>query len=273
MISRTLTALVLIPPVVLLVGWAPEWLFLLALVATVECGLYEYFVISQQAGFKGFPAVGYVAGGLLCLAQAAELRKPGALGFVVLILVLLLTLSLALRWTADLKYYLGATASTILGVLFVGFTLSWLVPLRFSNPIMGRQVALFLLLVIWADDICAFLVGRLVGRTLLFPRVSPRKTVEGALGGFAGSLFVAWGYGRWFWQTADLKTVMLLAGLVAVAGQVGDLVESAMKRGANLKDSGALLPGHGGLLDRIDSLLFGAPVLWLALALKDLWPL
>ncbi len=271
MISRVLTAVVLIPPVVYVIGWSPEWLFLLALVATVERALYEYFLISREAGFKSFPAVGYVAGALICLAQAAELRKPGALGFVILTLLLLLTLALALRWTTDLKHYLGAAASTVFGVLYVALGLSWLVPLRFSDPPLGRRLILLLFVVIWAGDICAYLVGRSLGRTVLFPRVSPNKTVEGSLGGLAGSLLVAWAYGRLFWQTADVKTVILLAALIAVAGQIGDLAESAMKRGANLKDSGAILPGHGGLLDRIDSLLFGVPALWLALVLKDIW--
>ena len=84
-------------------------------------------------------------------------------------------------------------------------------------------------------------------------------------------VLVAWGFTHWFWQTGDQKTVILIAGLVAVAGQAGDLVESALKRAADLKDSGTILPGHGGLLDRIDSLLFGAPALWLAWHLKDLW--
>ncbi len=275
MIPRILTALVLIPPVLFLIAWSPPWLFLLALLATVERGLYEYFNISREAGFRAFPAVGYVAGALICLAQAAEVRKPGVLGFTVLLLVILITFSLALRRTVDLKQYLGAASSTIFGILYVAFTLSWLVPLRFSERFSslatGRKLMLLLFLVIWSGDICAFLAGRWVGRTLLFPRVSPKKTIEGAVGGLAGSLLVAWGFGRWFWQTGDLKTVMLLAGLVAVAGQVGDLVESALKRGADLKDSGSILPGHGGLLDRIDSLVFGAPALWLALAFKDLW--
>ena len=139
-------------------------------------------------------------------------------------------------------------------------------------PRAGPQPLLLLFLVIWAGDICAYLIGRPFGRIPFFARISPRKTWEGALAGLAGSLLAAWGFAYWFWKTADLKTVMLLAAWIAVAGQVGDLVESAIKRGAKQKDSGALLPGHGGFLDRIDSLLFGAPALWLALlTLLAIW--
>lgn len=268
---RILTALPLALIVIWLILRAPEWLFLLALLLTVERSLYEFFNLSRLAGFKVYPAVGYVGGAALCLAQAAELRRPGGFGWAVLVLMVLLTLSLALRWTPDLKQFLGATSATLFGVLYVALTLSCLVPLRFTDPSVGRNLMVLLFLVIWAGDIFAFLAGRWFGRTLLLPRVSPKKTVEGALAGFAGSLLVAWGIARWFWRTIDLKTVMLLAGLIAVAGQLGDLVESALKRGVDLKDTGTLLPGHGGLLDRIDSLLFGAPALWVALALKDLW--
>ncbi len=269
---RILTGLPLALLVASLLWWGPVWLFVLVLLATVEIGLHEFFGISRQAGFKGFPVVGYVAGGVLCLAQAAELRRPGDLGLVVIALAFLFILWLALLRTPDLKQYLGAVSTTIFGILYVAFTLSCLVPLRFAGHdpawATGRELVFLLFLVIWAGDVFAFLGGRLMGRTLLFPRVSPKKTVEGAVAGLAGSLLVGWVFTRWFWQTADLKTVMLWSGLVALAGQVGDLVESALKRGADLKDSGTLLPGHGGLLDRIDSLLFGAPALWLAVALK-----
>jgi phosphatidate cytidylyltransferase len=170
-----------------------------------------------------------------------------------------------------LKQYLGAAATTVFGVLYVAFTLCWLVPLRFSKPLEGRNLVFLLFIVIWAGDIFAYLGGRLFGRTPVFLRVSPKKTVEGAVAGFAGSMAVAWVFTRWLWRVADLETTMVLAGLIAVAGQLGDLVESALKRGADLKDSGTLLPGHGGLLDRIDSLLFGTPTLWLAVTFKELF--
>ena len=277
MILRILTALILIPPVVYVIGWGPEWLYVLVLIAVVERGLYEYFVISQHAGFRAFAAVGYVACALLCLAPAvAGLGVLDAAGFAIVVLFLLLTLGLALLATPDLKQYLGATSSTLLGVVYVGGTLSCLIPLRFSHesndPSVGpgRQLTLLLFLVIWAGDILAFFIGRFAGRTPLYPSVSPKKTVEGAVGGFLGSMLAAWVFARWFWRTENLKTVMLLAALVAVAGQIGDLVESALKRGAEMKDSGGILPGHGGLLDRVDSLIFGAPVLWLALALRGM---
>jgi phosphatidate cytidylyltransferase len=181
----------------------------------------------------------------------------------------------------DLKDYLAATSATLFGILYIGLSLSCLVPIRFATQSFGGDVMvgmghvpalsagslllLLLFLAIWAGDICAYLVGRPLGRTPFFARISPRKTWEGALAGLAGSLLAAGAFAHWLWKTADFKTVMLLAAWIAVVGQIGDLVESAIKRGANQKDSGTLLPGHGGFLDRIDSLIFAAPALWLAL--------
>ncbi len=270
--SRILTALVLFPPVIYLIGWSPYWLFLAAVLATVERSLFEYFLICRNAGIKSFPAMGYAGGAAICLAQTAALFLPVNPTLAVVGLSVLLTLSLALRGTADLKDYLQAVSSTIFGILYVGFTLSCLMPLRYADPARGQKLIFLLFLVIWAGDICAYFVGRSLGRHLLYPRVSPKKTIEGAVAGLAGSLCIAWAFAHSFWQTADMKTVILLAGVIAIAGQTGDLAESAMKRGAGMKDSGAILPGHGGLLDRIDALLFGAPALWLALMLKS-WPL
>jgi phosphatidate cytidylyltransferase len=286
MLRRTLTALLLIPPVLYLIGWSPKWLFLLALLATVEIGLVEFFSICRQAGFKSFPWVGYVAAAALCIVQALRTNQAEATGFLLIVLIVLLIPTLGLRGTSDLKGYIGATTVTVFGIVYIGLTLSCLLPIRYSEPATGwawlgrpdpsglpagSKLMLLLFLIIWAGDIFAYAAGRTIGRTFITPRISPRKTLEGALGGFAGSLLVAGAFTHWFWQTADLKKVILLSAYVAIAGQVGDLVESALKRSANVKDSGTLLPGHGGFLDRIDSLLFGAPVLWLVLALRSLW--
>jgi phosphatidate cytidylyltransferase len=281
---RILTALLLIPPVVYLIGWSPKWLFLAAVIVSVELCLYEFFKICQHAGFRPLSVLAYLASAALCAVRTVDTSKPEMYLVVLLVTFVLMTLAIALVMTRDLNTYLGATATTIFGVAYIGLTLSCLLPLRFSRlgagslgfvgtaaTAGGRKLMLLLFLVIWADDTFAYLVGRTIGRKLLFPSISPKKTLEGSVAGFVGSLLVAWGFARLFWQTASLKTVILLAGLVALSGQIGDLAESAMKRGANLKDSGTVLPGHGGLLDRMDSLLFGAPVLWLTLAIMDIW--
>ena len=287
MLKRTLTTLLLIPPVVYLIGWSPEWLFLLAVVTAVVLALREFFALCRDMGLNAFPWVGYVAGAALCGLQIL----PGNVGhFVVaptLVVFLLVIPAVALWRSTDLKGYLTDISVTLFGIMYIGLTLSCLVPIRFfSNKLPaeawkpfggpfgpfgrslvfpGPKMLLFLFVVIWAGDICAYLVGRHFGRTPFFTRISPRKTWEGSLAGLAGSLLAAWAFEKWSWEFHTVKGAMLIAAWIAVAGQVGDLVESAIKRGANQKDSGTLLPGHGGFLDRIDSLLFAAPALWLAM--------
>jgi phosphatidate cytidylyltransferase len=271
MMRRILTGLPLALVVVYLIVQGREWLFTLAVLATVMISLQEYFYISREAGLGGWPWMGYAGAGLLCLGQLVALHRPA---FSVSALMLLLVLSIpvaGLVTVSDLKKYSGGVASTLLGVLYVGFAFSWIIPLRFRDPAIGKRLTILLFLVVWAGDIFAYAVGRMMGRTPLARTISPKKTVEGAIAGLAGGILVAWGFSHWFWQTGDQKTVILIGGLVALAGQAGDLVESALKRAANLKDSGTILPGHGGLLDRIDSLLFAAPILWLVWHLKDFW--
>jgi phosphatidate cytidylyltransferase len=147
----------------------------------------------------------------------------------------------------------------------------------------GAFYVLYLLLVVWAGDIFAYFVGRVIGRHLMSPRISPKKTWEGAVASMIASLavggllfyyatqlstrFLEWGLiqrrdGIFSLERSALLPVLLLTAVLNVAAQLGDLVESLIKRGANVKDSGTILPGHGGMLDRIDALLFAAPVLW-----------
>ena len=268
--TRILTALLLFPPAIYLIGWSPLWLFLAAVMLVAGLSLHEYFVICRASGFKVLAVLGYAGAGGACLAQAYAVRDGPNLTVAVLGGFLLLTFSVALVRLSELKDYLPAVAATSLGVLYIGIPFSFLISLRFKDPASGFHWIFVLFLVIWAGDILAYFTGRAVGRHLLFPSASPNKTWEGALAGLAGSLFATWGYARWVWKSADVIIVLILAALIAVAGQVGDLAESAMKRGADLKDSGSILPGHGGILDRVDALLFGSAVLWLALSLRDL---
>ncbi|MGH9326637.1 MAG: phosphatidate cytidylyltransferase [Terriglobia bacterium] len=270
--TRVLTGIAIFFPAVYLIGWAPRWLFLIALIALVERGLYEYFLIARETRLKAFERLGYVAGLAICVVEWPDLYRRGVLELAVILVFMLLASVWALWMAPDFRSYTEGVAATFFGVFYVAFTLSCLFPLRFSDLgaglASGRQIVFFLFAVICVGDICAYFTGRALGRRLLFPRVSPKKTLEGALGGLAGSVVVGWAWAQLFWQTKAWEPVILLALCVAVAGQAGDFVESALKRGANIKDSGAILPGHGGLLDRVDSMLFGAPALWLVLIVR-----
>jgi phosphatidate cytidylyltransferase len=145
-------------------------------------------------------------------------------------------------------------------MLYVGLTLSYLVLIRLMPE--GEFLLIFLLLVTWAADTGAYYVGTLYGRRLLAPSISPKKTFEGLVGGFIGATIIAF-IARWTFmpEFSSLETVVL-ALFLTVAGLWGDLVESAIKRSVGVKDSGGLLPGHGGMLDRLDSLLFSAPAFY-----------
>ncbi len=281
---RIVTALLLIPPVLYLAVWAPWWVFLSALLVVVLRTVYEYFEISRAAGFETLRGFAYIGCAALSVAQVADLRLPASSGFAgttvlaVTILLVVLALVAGMILTGDIRQYLRSACSSLLAIVYIGLMLSTLVPLRFS-PVVGRDLSTaipqrYLLMlvfgVVWIGDAAAYFVGRGLGRYHPFPSISPNKTLEGSLGGLAGSILLAWGLGRW-WHTTDMRIVLMLAILAAVAGQAGDLAESALKRSADLKDSGALLPGHGGLLDRIDSLIFAAPVVWLALVVLHFW--
>jgi phosphatidate cytidylyltransferase len=160
-----------------------------------------------------------------------------------------------------LQDVLPAIAIGSAGLLFIALPFSYLVRVNEIDH-FGRQLVLFTLCLIWAGDMLAYFVGRSLGRLPMAPALSPKKTWEGAIANLLASLLVAVLFARW--MQADIASLLVVAGLANIAGQMGDLIESAYKRGAVVKDSGALLPGHGGMLDRVDSLILAAPVVWIA---------
>jgi phosphatidate cytidylyltransferase len=181
----------------------------------------------------------------------------------------------------SLREAFPAAAASSLAFVYVALPLGLLVQLR--EQWRGAFLVLFLLVVVWAGDIFAYFVGRSIGRHLMSPRISPKKTWEGAAASVVASLIAGWLLfdhaprisqffldlhlmerkgGIFTLQEPELATALILSVIVNIAAQLGDLVESLIKRGAQVKDSGALLPGHGGMLDRIDALLFAAPVMW-----------
>jgi len=185
---------------------------------------------------------------------------PAAL-FVLCLAAALATLTTQSRMNQSL----ARVSATCFGWLYLPLTLGWLVPLRFDlldDPYLGERMLFLLLVVIWAGDICAYFVGRAVGRRKLAPRISPGKTVEGFLGGMLGNVAAAAIYHHFQMAEISATVILLLALLIGTVGQLADLFESVLKRGAGVKDSSSILPGHGGVLDRIDSLLLATPVLY-----------
>jgi phosphatidate cytidylyltransferase len=251
--KRVATALVLVPVAVWLVLLAPEWAFetLLALV-----GLVAFHEFDQIIGESGVPRPGWIgmAGGLaLMLAPSPD---------VIVVMIAIGGMLLALR-VGDLKDALSASAVFIFGVVYIFGAWRCAIELRAIDP----HWLLFALLLGWIGDTAALYVGRSMGRHRMAPRVSPGKTWEGAAGSLIGSVAGGAVYAHYLIPSASMGIVIGLAAAGNIAGQAGDLCESAIKRGAGVKDSGTSLPGHGGWLDRIDSNLFSVPVVYALLKL------
>ncbi|HTA68832.1 MAG TPA: phosphatidate cytidylyltransferase [Bryobacteraceae bacterium] len=247
--TRILTALVLIPVFCYIVLWAPQWAFLAVVAAVAILCFHEYANLTARNNISKPGLFGYVAGLLILLLPD---KDPA---FFVLIAILGMALSLRSR---ELSEYLGSAAALLLGVAYVFGSLRCGIDLRAISPYW----LFFGLSLNWAGDIAALYVGRLLGRHKLAARISPGKSWEGA----AGSLLASVVYGALYiprlLPTVPLAEGLGLAAVANIAGQFGDLCESALKRGADVKDSGTLLPGHGGWLDRVDSTLFALPVVY-----------
>ncbi len=277
MLLRIVTAVVLIPIVVASVWWGPP-LLLAALGCIVAIlALIEFFELANRVGFRAYQKWTLVCVAGLFYAQYSqglvETRTIGegvslvrnAVGGVFSIEAVLLVfvfgcVSIGLFTRRPLHEVLPSIAVSTAGLQFIAVPFSYLIRLNDIER-AGRQLVLFTLCLVWAGDMLAYFVGRGFGRVPMAPALSPKKTWEGALGNMLGSLLVAVLFARW--MQLDVVTLMVIAGMANIAGQMGDLIESAYKRGAAVKDSGGLLPGHGGVLDRIDSLILAAPVVWI----------
>jgi phosphatidate cytidylyltransferase len=279
--KRILTATVLILAVFALIFFGQLWMITLFSAIVAELAAYEYLKLA---------AVG-------AHAHGAELRIPiwwmalaTALAFVVTLpnfpveaqLPVLSGLTLALfTWNgfrSPLNQVLPDTAQGLFGLIYIAYPLT-LIPLLWKQE-DGPALVLFLMVCVWAGDIAALYLGRAFGKRKLAPRLSPGKTWVGSIASIFGSMLAASlviyisnvliARGNTLLHISEpLWQSLLLAAILNIAAQLGDLLESAIKRGAGVKDSGTMLPGHGGILDRIDALLLAAPVLWFVLLLKD----
>lgn len=250
--KRVLTALLLLPVIVAVILWANYWVFMAVLVTIALLCFYEYGGLVEQHSIAKPGIFAYAAGLAILFAPRVDL--------VFVVIATLVTLALALRFN-DMSDCLPWAGAVLLGLGYVFGCWRFAYELRRISP----WWLLFAVALNWAGDIAAYYVGRAIGRHRLAPVVSPKKSWEGAI----ASVLASVGFAALYLPRA-LPATPLWAGLVMgaagnIAGQFGDLCESALKRGAGVKDSGMLLPGHGGWLDRVDSSLFSMPVVYLLL--------
>jgi phosphatidate cytidylyltransferase len=297
-VKRVLTALILIPIVVIALFRAPLWLFALLVLLVAILAAREYFHLAESYGFQPFRWLSYLfiaciflvtfATGEAMTSHAFPLLPP-AMAYAAAVAMLLLVSSgfilLIAGLTCDpLLQSLPAAGASFLLLPYVGLSLACMVIVRFN--INGALFLLYIMLLVWTGDTAAYYVGRAIGKRKLAPRISPGKTWAGTVASLIGAIVVALLLFHFIvpiYQalkqirlivpsmvpysfvpdpaTPAIK-VVLFAICINVAAQLGDLVESMLKRGGNIKDSGTLLPGHGGVLDRIDALLFALPVGW-----------
>jgi phosphatidate cytidylyltransferase len=251
--KRVFTALVLIPIVLYLVILAPSPVVFAAVALVAIICYREYAGIAAETVGKLGPA-GYAAG-IALLALEAN-------GVIFLTAVALIAMSLAMR-SGDLAQSLTHAGATLLGVVYIFGTWKCAILLRDENPYW----LLLALAINWVGDIAAYYVGKGIGKHHLAPRVSPAKTWEGSAASIAAAMVFGYFYLRNLFPETNAMAALALPVAANIAGQFGDLAESALKRGAGVKDSGDILPGHGGLLDRVDSTLFTLPVVYVYLLL------
>jgi phosphatidate cytidylyltransferase len=289
-LKRIATAIVLIPIVLLLVLRAPVPAVAVVCAAVALMTIQEFLKLTEFYGVKPFRWPTYIFSGvfflLLAISASGQAPQLSAVQFTLVsafacAISPFLFLALAMRRQQMSTGYPAAAASAF-AFVYIALPMGMLVQLR--QQWSGAFWILYLLLVVWAGDIFAYFVGRSLGRHLMAARISPKKTWEGAAASIAASLlvgillfnhaleissfFLRLGLierrdGIFGLEKPEIWPIILLTIALNIAAQLGDLVESLIKRGANVKDSGTILPGHGGMLDRIDALLFAAPVLWI----------
>ena len=289
LLKRIATAVVLIPIVLALILRAPIWALALVAAVVALLTIHEFLRLTEFYDVQPMAWPTYIFTAIFFIAVAAgaggetPLLSTGKFLVVMAFaaaIVPFVFLTRAMR-SGELRGGYPAAAASVFAFAYIALPMGMLVQLR--QQWAGAFYVLYLLLVVWAGDIFAYFVGKAIGRHLMAPRISPKKTWEGAAASVAASGAVGW---LLFRYALPISSALLQAGLIQrrdgifgleqpamgpillltivlnIAAQLGDLVESLIKRGAGVKDSGALLPGHGGMLDRIDALLFAAPVLW-----------
>jgi phosphatidate cytidylyltransferase len=275
-LKRTLFTVVAVPFAIACIYYG-DWALAALLAILSALGAWEFYRIARGAGSEPLDNIGIPVAGLIPLLVHADRRGVFTVPIAAFAVVTLIVFAAAI-WVRGLaRKPLNSVATTVFGVIYTGGMLSFAYALRYHDYAVGNRAGAALLLLpfvlTWTSDTGGYLVGRAIGKRKLIPSISPGKSVEGALGALTLCVIVAWVYVHYVLrpqaQLALAPVATLIFGaLISIAVQTGDLAESMMKREAGVKDSSRILPGHGGILDRFDGLIFALPVAYLML---DLW--
>ncbi|MCU0239620.1 MAG: phosphatidate cytidylyltransferase [Pyrinomonadaceae bacterium] len=268
--QRILTAIIALPILIasiILPAYFPEtYLLFVAIVAfAIGAGLYEFFLMSKKMQLKADAGVAYIGSIALFVAFFFNAPKtdPDLLLITISLFIIALLISQTFRFQNNFDKLLQGVGVTLFGVFYVAFLGGFIVSLRTGfDAILSTKLLGYFILVIFASDSGAYFVGKQFGKNKLVPKISPNKTWEGLIGGIVLSLAIAAIATATFFPELPYKFSLPLAFVMAIVGVFGDLAESAIKRSTGTKDAANILPGHGGLLDRLDSLLFNAPILY-----------
>jgi phosphatidate cytidylyltransferase len=272
--SRVITALIVLPiliAAIILPIYLPNavWIFVAAAAFAIAAGIYEFFLMTKKMQLKADAGVAYLGASALFVAFCfdAPRNEPDLLLITLALFLIVLLSTQTFRFQKDFGKLLSGMSLTLFGVLYVAFLGGYLVALRVGFdativPNLSTKLLGYFFLVIMGSDTGAYYVGKNFGKHKLVPKVSPNKTWEGFVGGIALSLMFAALSTLLFFPELPYKISLPLAFVMSIVGVFGDLAESAIKRSTGTKDAANILPGHGGLLDRLDSLLFNAPILY-----------
>ena len=265
--SRIITAVILLPFLIasILIPWL-KLLFVALAAAAMVFALYEFYVLARKPDMKPDVAAGFLGSAALftifCFSESGRDLDFSMIQVTVLVLTAGVLIAATLRG-APFDKIIASSGATVLGVLYIVLLGGHLVAVRmgFEQKLSAHLLSFFFLVLMGADT-GAYYVGRAVGRHKLAPKISPAKTWEGVAGGMLAALALATVAHFWFFRELPLKWALPLAAVMTILGVLGDLAESALKRSAGAKDAAKILPGHGGVLDRLDSLLFNAPLIY-----------
>ena len=259
--TRELTAAVLSPLAIYIIGWSHPYVFDATIALIAAGALYEFLAFGRKKGYTVPTALCIL---VMLFIVAAFILEPISVEMGVFLALLLIPASFVFN-PGSLEEALPSSAIAVMATLYVGMLGGSLIRLRndFGGPLrIGPKLIFFLVLVVWLGDAGAYYFGKSFGKHLLAPRVSPKKTIEGLAGGIFVSIVTAIIIHYTFFPSFPILHAVIAGIILSIAGVIGDLAESMWKRSAGVKDSGTLFPGHGGFLDRFDSVFFTAPILY-----------